>query len=44
MNTKNQDIIEAPDIEISVEKTFGFESKLKVPAYSQRNEYVPEID
>jgi cobaltochelatase CobS len=44
MNTNNQDIIETPDIEISVEKTFGFESKLKVPAYSKRNEYVPEID
>ncbi|MDG2186935.1 MAG: cobaltochelatase subunit CobS [Hyphomicrobiales bacterium] len=44
MNTNNQDINDTPDIEISVEKTFGFKSKLKVPAYSKRNEYVPEID
>jgi len=34
----------APDTEISVEKVFGFKSKLKVPAYSTRNEYVPEVD
>ena len=44
MNTENEDKNLTPDIEISVEKTFGFKSKLKVPAYSVRNEYVPEID
>ena len=44
MNIENEDTKLAPDIEISVEKTFGFKSKLKVPAYSVRNEYVPEID
>ena len=44
MNIVNEDTKLAPDTEISVEKTFGFKSKLKVPAYSARNEYVPEID
>ena len=44
MNIVNEDTKLAPDTEISVEKTFGFKSKLKVPAYSGRNEYVPEID
>lgn len=34
----------APDTEISVEKVFGFKSKLNVPAYLTRNEYVPEVD
>lgn len=33
-----------PDIEISVEQTFGFQSDLKVPAFSQATEHVPEID
>ena len=33
MNIVNEDTKLAPDIEISVEKTFGFKSKLKVPAY-----------
>ncbi|MBU92330.1 MAG: cobaltochelatase subunit CobS [Rhodobiaceae bacterium] len=44
MNIENEDKNLTPDIEISVEETFGFKSKLKVPAYSVRNEYVPEID
>tara|TARA_Y100000768_G_scaffold136925_1_gene101923 strand:+ start:2454 stop:3443 length:990 start_codon:yes stop_codon:yes gene_type:complete len=44
MNIENEDKNLIPDVEISVEETFGFKSKLKVPAYSVRNEYVPEID
>ena len=32
MNTENEDMNLTPDIEISVEKTFGFKSKLKVTA------------
>ena len=35
---------EAPDTEIDVGKTFGFDSKLKVPAFSSPCEYVPELD
>ena len=34
----------APDTIISVEKVFGFESKLNVKAFSTGNNYVPEID
>ena len=44
MSTQIEDKNLTPDIEMSVEETFGFNSKLKVPAYSMRNEYVPEID
>ena len=33
-----------PDIKISVKQTFGFESGLTVNAFSQKNEFVPEID
>lgn len=34
----------APDTTINVEEVFGFESKLKVKAFTNNNEYVPEID
>ena len=33
-----------PDKTIPVRKVFGIDSDLKVPAYSQGNEYVPEVD
>ena len=33
-----------PDIKISVNQTFGFESDMEVEAFSKKNEYVPEID
>jgi cobaltochelatase CobS len=33
-----------PDIEISVGQVFGFDSDLKVPAFSNANEYVPDRD
>lgn len=44
MNNNIGEKSQAPDTEISVEKVFGFKTKLKVPAYSTRNEYVPEVD
>jgi len=44
MNNKIGEKSLAPDTKISVEKVFGFKSKLNVPAYSTRNEYVPEVD
>ena len=34
----------APDTTISIEETFGFESKMVVPAFSEGNEYVPDLD
>lgn len=33
-----------PDIEISVCQVFGIESSMKVPAFSQPTEHVPEVD
>ncbi len=33
-----------PDITLSVRQTFGLESDMQVPAFSERNDYVPEID
>ncbi len=33
-----------PDIKISVKQTFGIESDMELDAFSNRNDYVPEID
>ena len=33
-----------PDITISVRQTFGIDSDMQVPAFSQRGEHVPDID
>ena len=38
------DLPTAPDIKISVRQSFGINSELQVPAFSQTTEYVPEID
>lgn len=42
-NVHNQ-FLQEPDIKISVKQTFGIESDIEVPAFSQSNDYVPEID
>tara|TARA_Y100000590_G_scaffold469156_1_gene655192 strand:+ start:11103 stop:12092 length:990 start_codon:yes stop_codon:yes gene_type:complete len=44
MKKDDQNTNHKPDTQIEVSKVFGFESKLKAPAYSEKNEYVPEID
>ena len=33
-----------PDITVSVRQTFGIDSDMQVPAFSQSNDYVPDID
>jgi cobaltochelatase CobS len=33
-----------PDITVSVRQTFGLDSDMQVPAFSQGNDYVPEFD
>ncbi len=33
-----------PDIKVSVRQTFGIDSDLEVPAFSQSSDYVPELD
>ena len=35
---------QGPDIEVSVRQTFGIDSDIQVPAYSQSSDYVPDID
>jgi cobaltochelatase CobS len=39
-----QDLPATPDIKISVRQSFGIDSDLQVPGFSQATEYVPEID
>jgi cobaltochelatase CobS len=38
------DLPAAPDIKVSVRQSFGIDSDLQVPAFSQATEYVPGID
>jgi cobaltochelatase CobS len=45
MSNKTTDISEqTPDIKIDVRQTFDIDVDLKVPSFSNGNEYVPEID
>jgi cobaltochelatase CobS len=36
--------LEGPDITVSVRQTFGLDSDMQVPAFSQSNDYVPDVD
>src|ERR1700719_3266521 len=36
--------LDKPDITISVRQTFGINSELQVPAFSQASEHVPDLD
>ena len=40
----SEQLIQKPDIKLSVKQTFGFESEMKVSAFSKKNDYVPKID
>jgi cobaltochelatase CobS len=44
MDKLDRDSANLPDTTVSVKDTFGFESKMVVPAYSKRSEHVPDID
>jgi cobaltochelatase CobS len=44
MQPQGLDSVGAPDTTVDVRETFGFEAKLKVPAFKQANEYVPDRD
>ncbi|MED5565752.1 MAG: AAA family ATPase, partial [Pseudomonadota bacterium] len=37
-------IPDLPDTTVSVREIFGFETDLEVPAFAERNEYVPDYD
>ena len=39
-----QELVQKPDIKLSVKQTFGFDSEMQVKAFSKKNEYVPKID
>ena len=40
----SEKLIQKPDIKLSVKQTFGFDSEMKVNAFSKKNEFVPKID
>src|SRR3954454_15566759 len=42
--TKNQEIKGLPDMKVSVRQVFGIDSDLEVPAYSEGDPDVPEVD
>ena len=37
-------LIQKPDIKISVKQSFGLNSEMEVDGFSKKNEYVPKID
>ena len=41
---KSKNDLNNPDTEISAKEIFGINSKIKVPAFSKKSEYVPKID
>lgn len=36
--------LEYPDLQISVRQSFGIDTDMEVPAFSQGSEYVPDVD
>ncbi len=44
MNKIDRDISNLPDTTVSVRETFGIDVDLKVPAYSEADAYVPDLD
>ena len=41
---KNQEVTGLPDMKVSVRQVFGIDSDLEVPAYSEVDPHVPEVD
>ncbi|WP_028034773.1 cobaltochelatase subunit CobS [Chelativorans sp. J32] len=44
MNKIDRDIANLPDTTVSVRETFGFDADMVVPAYSETDPHVPDID
>jgi cobaltochelatase CobS len=44
MTAAVQEVAGIPDMKVSVRQVFGIDSDLEVPAYSQADEHVPDID
>src|SRR5207237_1273056 len=39
-----QEVASLPDMKVSIRQLFGFDSDMEVPAYSEADEHVPDID
>ena len=44
MTAAAQEVAGLPDMKVSVRQIFGFDSDMEVPAYSEADEHVPDID
>ena len=44
MTAATQEVAGLPDMKVSVRQLFGFDSDMEVPAYSEADEHVPDID
>src|SRR5438876_5054567 len=44
MTAATQEIASLPDMKVSIRQLFGFDSDMEVPAYSEADEHVPDID
>ena len=44
MTAATQEVAGLPDIKVSVRQLFGFDSDMEVPAYSDGDDYVPDVD
>jgi len=44
MAVVSSEVNDLPDMKVSVRQLFGFDGNLEVPAFSQANEHVPDID
>src|SRR2546430_2083902 len=44
MTIANEETAGLPDMKISIRQVFGFDSDMEVPAYSEPDEHVPDID
>jgi cobaltochelatase CobS len=43
-DTTTDPMLKVPDITVSVHQTFGLDSDMQVPAFSQGDEHVPDLD
>ncbi|MCU0830089.1 MAG: cobaltochelatase subunit CobS [Rhizobiaceae bacterium] len=44
MNRHDRDLMNMPDVTVKVADVFGFASSMVVPAYSERDSHVPDLD
>jgi cobaltochelatase CobS len=44
MNSAAEQLLAVPDMTVSARQVFGIDSDLEVPAFSEANEHVPDLD